>query len=60
MNNYEWTAFCHGASLSALAKWRNEGWQEQCSHCRSLINYGWTIRDDKLIGLKCCNGLIVE
>jgi hypothetical protein len=63
MDNYEWTAFCHGASLSVLAKWRNEGWQHQCSHCKSIIdykNYGWTIRYDKLIGLKCCDGLIVK
>ncbi|KKI91826.1 hypothetical protein WQ54_12715 [Bacillus sp. SA1-12] len=60
MDNYEWTAFCHGASLGVLARWRKEGWQEQCSHCRRKINYkkyGWTIRDDKLIGLNCCDGL---
>lgn len=24
MDNYEWTAFCHGASLSVLAIWRSE------------------------------------
>jgi hypothetical protein len=41
-----------------LAIWRKECWQEQCSHCGSRINYkkyGWTIRDDKLMGLNCCN-----
>ena len=58
MDNYEWTAFCHGASLSVLAIWRKEGWLEQCSQCGNKIKYkkyGWIIRDDKLIGLNCCN-----
>ncbi|MEH7886951.1 hypothetical protein V7654_21855 [Bacillus sp. JJ1609] len=58
MDNYEWTAYCNRASLSILAKWRKEGWQDECNLCRSRINYkeyGCTIRDDKLIGVNCCN-----
>ena len=57
MDNYEWTAFCHGTSLSVLAKWRKEGWPEQCTKCGNKINYkkgGWIIHDDKLIRLNCC------
>jgi hypothetical protein len=54
---YEWTAFCHGASLATLAKWRKNGWPDSCSKCGTPIDYkeyGWTIKDNQIKGLTCC------
>jgi hypothetical protein len=58
MDNYEWTTYCHGASLSALAGWRKDAGKSNVTS-GSKIDYkkfGWTIRNDKLIGLNCCDG----
>lgn len=58
MDRYERTARAHALSLLTLAKWRKDGWPKQCSRCGAEIDYkkfGWTIKDDKLVGLYCCS-----
>lgn len=57
LDEYEWTAFCHGISLKELAKWRDNGWPKYCARCGAKIDYkqyGWTIKENQLIGLNCC------
>lgn len=56
MDNYEWTASCHGLDLGTLAHWRENGWPTKCNACGRKINYknaGWIITNDELNCLEC-------
>lgn len=57
MNEYEWTAFGHGASLKVIAKWRYEGWPNRCKCGKEFDyrNFGWIVEDDELVVLDCCD-----
>lgn len=39
MDNYEYTAYCQAAPLSVVAKWRYEGWPNQCCTTGRDLNY---------------------
>lgn len=55
-NNYEWTALCHGLSLSVLAEWHQKGWPDVCSYCGKTLDYkkyGWIIENNQIVGLNC-------
>lgn len=63
LNNYEWTAICHGVHLNVIAKWRVDGWPRKCSVCKREIDYrkyGWTIKSDKLCHVICSNENLAE
>jgi hypothetical protein len=50
MDNYEYTAFCHGAGLLDISSWRYKGWPTRCFKTGKLFNYknyGWRIVTDK-------------
>lgn len=56
MNNYEWTAFAHGAGLEVIANWRKNGWPQICVNCKKVIDYtkyGWIAQPKGLKCLKC-------
>ena len=42
----EWTAFCQGAPLDVLAKWRHEGWPSRCIETNEQLeikNFHWLV-----------------
>lgn len=46
LSRAEWTAHCHGATFSDLARWRYHGWPTQCAACGREINvadFGWKV-----------------
>lgn len=56
LSNQEWTAYCFGASIVTLSKWRNKGWPKECSICGSSLDfteYNWIVSNNKLIGTRC-------
>ena len=56
MDRYERTANAHALSLLTLAKWRKEGWPQQCGKCNKEIDYKkfyWTIRDNTIVHIDC-------
>lgn len=56
MDNFEWTAFAHGASLETIADWRKNGWPKTCANCDQTLDYkkyGWRIEADRLRCIKC-------
>lgn len=56
LNQYEWTAVCHGVYFLQLAKWRYSGWSKSCVKCKKELNYemyGWTVFNDELCHIKC-------
>ena len=52
----EYTAYSHGAGFDDLAKWRKQGWPEDCSICGKALgavtDFGWFVwdQDAKKIG----------
>ncbi len=58
LDNYEWTAICHGIDLNILAKWKMEGWPQKCSLCGRKLDYrkyGWLIQSNQLCHAICLN-----
>ena len=56
LDNYEWTAYAHGIHLKTLANWRRDGWPTKCGNCSKQINYknyGWMIKNEKLVCIDC-------
>lgn len=56
LDKYEWTAIGFGIDLYVLAQWRKKGWPTSCENCCIEIdykNFGWKIKDNKLICIKC-------
>ena len=48
MDNYEYTAFCQGAGLEDLVKWRYEGWPNVCARTGRKFDYkkyGWLVKE---------------
>lgn len=48
MDNAEYTANCHGVGLPELAKWRKDGWPDECVVCGEHIdvpNFGWMAKE---------------
>lgn len=39
MDNFEFTARCHGVPLSILAKWRYQGWPDKCYVTNQQIDF---------------------
>lgn len=57
MNEYEYTAYGHGADLETIANWRYDGWPTYCCKTGKPINYknyGWFVTkcEDGKLGLK--------
>lgn len=48
MDNYEYTAYCQGAGLFEITKWRYEGWPTKCAESNipfNYKNYGWIVQE---------------
>lgn len=66
MDEYEWTAYAHGACVADLALWREQGWPATCCICGlplAIKEFGWTVRpfDDsdgnvRIVHLGCVVG----
>ncbi len=44
MTESEYTAYLHGATLEALARWRRSGWPSECLFCGQPVRtdvHGW-------------------
>lgn len=52
MDNFEFTAKCHGVPLSIVARWRYQGWPDKCCVTNQQINY----RNDHWLAKEIANG----
>ena len=52
MDNFEFTAKCHGVPLSIVAQWRYQGWPDKCCVTNQRIDY----RNDHWLAKEIANG----